>query len=325
MSEGIPVLVFDDGTPWALTACERALEIASELVLAFDASSDNRSSIESLARRHDVAVDAVRLDYHQGIRHALALCGERGIYVAYVPTPLRHPGRVLRKCVQAVGRAGDATIPALAVRFVRPAPPTPGPVVEITPARTDAGFVALFAIGLAISTLQPLHIVRLADRDGADAPDDAAVRAATALDQARLMIARDVVPVLDERQPAADWVSAALSQSAATSAIVVGLGGLEVRGRKLTAPDELPYAVLETASGHLVHELVRRAESDVVVVVDAIAIHRGMLPAATAATAVTAAAGAGVLSGAPAGLAIVTAGLAASAATFMAPGAREVT
>jgi hypothetical protein len=322
-TDRIPVLVFDDGTTGTMAACERALEVASELVVPSVRDSPNRDAVVALAERKGVGIEVVPLDRHEGIRHALALCADRGIYLAHVPAPERHHGEALRKCVQAVGRAGDETLPALAVRFVRPDAAGGGPVVEITPARTDAGFVTLFAIGLAISTGRPLHIVRLAD-DAAQA-DEAAVRAAEALDAARRLIARDVVPVLDELQPSTDWVAAALSESVDCSALVAGLGGLEVRGRKLSAPDELPDAVLRTSAGHLVHELLRLAESDVIVVIDAISIARGLLPAATAATTVAAAMGTGAATGVPAGLAVVTAGLAASAAGFLAPGAREVT
>lgn len=308
-SDRIPVLVFDDGGETAPDAFDRAAEVASSVVLATVHDSTNRSLLGARADELGLPTDIVELPRHTGIRHALELCAERQVFVACVPHPLRHEGELLRKCVQSVARAGEFSMPSLAVRIVRPGPPTTGPVVELTPARTDAGFVALFAVGLAISTRQSLQIVRLGD----DGVDETEVRASAALDEARRLIAEDHVPVLDERDPTHDWLAAALRDATDASAVVVGLGGFTVRGRKLTAPDEIPDGVLETREGRLVHELVRHVPGDVVVVIDSVSIHSGTLPAGAAATAVTRAIGGGATGGSK-GLAVVTGGLAATGA-----------
>ncbi len=309
----IHILVFDDGTATAVTAATRAAQLADELLVVSAHGSPNRSAIGAMTATATIPTEFLQLERHEGIRHALAVAAERGLCVAYVPTPTEHPGQVLRKCVQAVGTAGDEALPALAVRFVREREQD-GPVVEVTPAQTDAGFVALFAICLAMSTEQPLHILRLADDDMVD--DEVDVRATEQLDVARAMIARDGVPVLDEWDLSDDWSGEVRAEAADASAVVVGLGGLAVTGRKWTAPTELPDAVLETRSGALVHDLVRDHPGDVVVVIDGISLRHGMLPGAAAASTVAATMGTGALAGVPGGLAIFTAGLAVSAVTL---------
>lgn len=310
-TQRVRIAVFDDGTPTSVVACERAIELADELLIVHLHESPQRDHIEALAGRAEVSATLYDLERHEGIRHALAVAAAHGVSVAYVPAPDEHPGEMLRKCVQAVGQAGDELLPALAVRFVRPDSRS-GPVVEVTPARTDAGFVALFAIALAISTEKPLHILRLDDDEVV--LDDVELRATEALDDARRLIAADVVPVLDEHSRSADWLADVLAQGSDASAVVVGLGGVEVRGRKWTAPSQLPDAVLETRSGNLVHELLRHLPTDLVVVIDAVSLRHGILPGAAAATTVTAALGAGALVGVPVGLAVFTAGLAVSGA-----------
>lgn len=267
----IPVLVYDDGTSGGTVAMDRALGLASRVVLATRHESPNRSRNTTVADDADIPVTVVDLAPGTGIRHSLDLCAQEGIYVACVPHVDVHPGEQLRKIIQAAAEDEVKGLPVLAVVVVHPDAPPSGPVVELDPAHTDAGFAALFAAGLAGSTHQPLHILRLAgDRSDID------TRAADALHEARELIAEADIPVY-EQDTDSHPLDTAMHHAYGASAVVIGLGGFTVRGRKLTAPDELPDSVLESHDGHLAHELARHATTDLVVVCDAITLQHGPL------------------------------------------------
>lgn len=305
----IPVLVFDDGGSDASVAMDRALGVAARIVLATAAGSPNHGRFITAADEAGIPVVVERLGPRTGIRHALALCAEHEIHLAFVPRPLEHAGQHLRKVVQAAAQDERRGLHVLAVSIVHPDTPTTGPVVELDPAHVDAGFAALFAAGLAGSTHRPLHILRLAGDH-----DDADTRALDALQEARRLITEREIAVLDDTTEG-DPVATALEHARGASAVVMGLGGFTVRGRKLLAPDELPDAVLETPDGHLAHRLAADAPTDVVLVLDAIQVEHGH--AAIVAAAVAAVTG-GTLVGGVVGLGASTAAVAAGAVGYRA-------
>ncbi len=140
---------------------------------------------------------------------------------------------------------------------------------------------------------------------------DADLRSADALRQARELIAENDIPTYD--QTTDDDPSASAIESAdAASAVVIGIGGLTISGRKPTAPDELPNRVLETPDGHLAHELSRHVDTDLVVVCDTLTLERGHLTKVAATTAALAAITAGTLTAGLAGLAVTAGAVAAS-------------
>ncbi|MGA9277255.1 hypothetical protein [Ilumatobacter sp.] len=138
----------------------RGLAVASRVVLAVAQGSPNVTVYLEAAARVDVPVEDVDLPRNTGVRHALELCGTREIYSAHVPRVDVHPGEQLRKIIQAPAEAETRGLPVLAVTIVHPDAPATGPVVELDPAHTDAGFAALFAAGLAGTTRSPLHVLR---------------------------------------------------------------------------------------------------------------------------------------------------------------------
>lgn len=311
IGDRIPVLVFDDGTPRGAAALDRALDVASHVVLVNAHRTPNHTRNVAAADDADVPVEVVNLPANQGIRHALAECVDRDVYLAIVPAVDDHTGSYLRRIIQAAAASEVRGHPVLAVQMVRDGPAPTGPVVEIDPAETDSGFAFLFAAGLAATTGSPLHILHLAgDRSHVD------VRHADALHRARRLIADDHIPTYEQNTDD-DPVDSALDHARGASAVVVGLGGVTITGRKATAPDELPDSVLETPDGRLLHALARHAESDVVVVLDTIEIHQGHLAKAAAVAAAVAAIGVGTVAAGAAGLAI-TSGVVATAAVSVA-------
>jgi len=311
-TDRIPVLVFDDGTSAGADALDRALAVASRLVLVNAHQTPNHTRNIAAADGAGVPVEVVNLPKHQGIRHALALCAEQDIYLAHVPHPGGHPGEMLRKIVQAAAAGEASGLPVLAVRIVCPDTSGTGPVLEIDPAASDAGFASLFAAGLAATTGRPLHILRLAgDRSDAD------LRAADALQHARRVIADNDIPTYDHSTHD-DPVATALEYADSSSAVVLGLGGITITGRKPTAPDELPDSVLESTDGHLAHQLAQHAASDLVVVLDTIELHHGHVAGAASVAAAVTAVAAGALSAGLAGLAITGGVVAASAVGYAA-------
>jgi hypothetical protein len=305
----IPVLVFDDGSADAPIAMDRALAVASRIVLATASGSPNHARNVTAADQAGIPVVVDRLGRHTGIRHALALCAEHDIHLAVVPRPDEHPGQHLRKIVQAAAQDERRGLHVLAVAIVHPDAPMYGPVVELDPAHVDAGFAALFAAGLAGSTHRPLHILRLTgDRADADA------RALDALQEARRLLTERNIAVIDDTTEG-DPVATALDHARGARAVVMGLGGFTVRGRKFLAPDELPDAVLETPDGHLAHRLAAEAPTDVVLVLDAIQVEHGH--AAVVAAAVAALTG-GTLAAGLVGLGAATAAVAAGAVGYRA-------
>lgn len=236
----VPVLVYDDGTPNGVVAMKRALQVASRVLLVVAQGSPNHTPNVVLADEHGIPVLVEHLPARSGIRHALRHCADNHVHVAFVPHPDEHPGEYLRKIIQAAADAETAGVPVLAVDVVHPDATTKGPVLELDAAHSDAGFAALFAAGLAGSLHTGLHLLRLAgDRTDAD------VRAVDALQQARQLVADNDIAVYDHPTDS-DPLETALHYTQGTSAVVMGLGGFTVRGRKLSAPDELPNAVLET-------------------------------------------------------------------------------
>jgi hypothetical protein len=303
----IPVLVYDDGTPTGAIAMDRALTVAARVVLATAHRSPNQTRNIAAADHADIPLDVVELAAATGIRHALALCADPDIFVAYIPRPAEHTGEQLRKIIQAAALNETDGLPVLAVHIVHPDAALNGPVVEIDPAHTDAGFAALFAAGLAGSTGRPLHIVRLAgDSTNAD------TRAADALHQARQLIADSDIPVYDQATDT-DPIDTALSHANGASAVVIGLGGFTARGRKLMAPDELPDNVLHSPDGELAHELARHATTDLVIVLDAIDLQHGYLAQTAVLAAAVGAITAGTLTAGAIGLAATVAAVGTAA------------
>jgi hypothetical protein len=303
-TDRIPVVVYDDGTPTGAIAMQRALDVASRIVLAVADRSPNHTANVTAADRAGVPVEVVNLAADTGIRHALALCAEHDIYFAYVPAPAAHPGEQLRKIVQAAAHAEAAGLPVLAVRVVHPDAPSAGPVVEIDPAHADTGFVALLAAGLAATTGRPLHIVRLAgDRSNAD------TRSEDALQQARELIAADDIAVYDQSDEG-DPLSTAAQYAHGASAVVLGIGGLTVHGRNPIRPDELPNSVLRTADGELAHHVARESATDLIVVCDTITLHHGRASQVAAVAAAGAAIVGGTIAAGAVGLVAATAAIA---------------
>ena len=311
-TDRIPVLVFDDGTVSGTIAFDRALAVASRVVLVNAHRTANHTRNVTAADQAGIPIEVINLRDHQGIRHALALCAHHDVYLAHVPRPADHPGEQLRKIVQAAAANESSGLPVLAVRIVHPDTPSTGPVVEIDPADADAGFASLFAAGLAATTDQPLHILRLAgDRSQAE------LRSADALQEARRLIADNDIPTYDH-STSDEPIATALEFAGGASAVVLGLGGMRIAGRKPFAPDELPDSVLETPIGQLAHQLARGAESDLIVVIDTIELHHGSVARAAAVAAAVAVVTAGTLAGGLAGLAITGGAVAASAAGYVA-------
>ncbi|WP_040491850.1 hypothetical protein [Ilumatobacter nonamiensis] len=310
-SDRIPVLVFDDGTPNARAAMTRALDHAAEIVLATASDSPNTAANRADAADAGVPIDIVELAPHTGIRHALALCGERDIYAAYVPRVERHPGEFLRKIIQAAAQSEVEGLPVLAVTIVHPDAPTTGPVVELDPAHADAGFAALFAAGLAGTTRSPLHVLRLAgDRSNAD------TRSADALHAARVAIAHDEIAVY-EQDGERDSFDDAIESSHGARAVVVGFGGVTIRGRKATHPDELPDSTLELPDGRLAHLLSQQISTDLVVVCDHIELQHGRVASVAAIGGAVGAITAGSALGGLIGLGAVSAAIGVAAAGYV--------
>ncbi len=142
-TDRIPVLVYDDGTANGRITMDRALPVASQILLAIAVRSPNQTRNVEAADHAGIPVEVVGLTAHTGIRHALALCAERDICLAHVPHPGQHPGEQLRKIIQAASENETNGQPVLAVRIVHPDAPQHGPVVEIDPAHADSGFAAL--------------------------------------------------------------------------------------------------------------------------------------------------------------------------------------
>lgn len=311
-SDRIPVLVYDDGTPAGAITMDRALQVASRIVLASTHRSPNHTRNVTAADDAGIPVTVQNLERDTGIRHALAHCADEEIYLAHVPHPRSHPGALLRKIIQAAADNEADGLPVLAVHITHPDAPGTGPVVELDPAHSNAGFAALFAAGLAGSLDTPLHILRLAgDRTDVD------TRAADALHQARQLVTDNEIAVYDHPTDG-DPLDTALRYAHGAAAVVIGLGGFTVRGRKLTAPDELPDAVLQTPDGHLAHHLARHAPTDLVVVLDTIDVRHGALAQATAITAAVGTIVAGTLTAGVIGLAAATTGVAAATAAVQA-------
>ena len=308
----IPVLVFDDGTPDAAVTMRRALRVASRIVYGVTPNSPNHTTNIAAADAAQIPVVVEPLSDHSDVRDALALCPDHGIYVAYVTHPGEHTGVLLRNVIQACARDEYARLPVLAVHIVHPDAPDTGPVVELDPAHSDAGFAALFAAGLAASLHTPLHILRLTgDRADSD------LRAADALHRARQLITDQNLAVYHHdtnRQP----FDAAVHYAHGAYAVVMGLGGFAVSGHKLTHPSQLPNRVLDTPDGQLAHHLTRHAPTDTVVVLDAIDHHHSPAAQAAALTAALGAITAGTVAAGPLGFAATTAGVAAAATAYRA-------
>lgn len=310
-SDRIPVLVFDDGTPNAPITMRRALDHASHVVLAASSGSPNTAEHLTDAEAVGIPLEVVDLEPATGIRHALALCGEREIYSAYVPSVDAHPGEQLRKIIQAAAQSETVGLPVLAVTVVHPDAPSSGPVVELDPPHADAGFASLFAAGLAGTTRSPLHVLRLAgDRSEAD------IRSTDALHEARAAIVRDEIAVY-EQDGERDALDEALESAIGARAVVLGFGGVTISGRKLTHPDELPDSVLERPDGHLAHELLRRISTDLVVVCDHIEVRHGRLASVAALGGAVGSVTAGGMMGGAAGLGAVSAAVGVAAAGYL--------
>ncbi len=301
-------LIFDDGSETARHLTARARPVSSEVVLVCAAASPNREAIAREIASWGVPVTVHRLAAHEGIRHAIARAAETATMVAFVPDPGAHRGRLLRKCVQAVARASRFQLPALAVHLVRDAPLAAGPVCAVAGPAGDGDVVDLVAVALATSVGAPLRRISVGpavghaapgpdvgERDGAepasvesdaepDGAEPASVESGAEPDGAEPGLGGapdDVVEAISHRRLStlpprrvAD-VDGVVSHVTGARAVVVGLGDLEVSGRRWTAPDELPDSVLETEVGRLVHALADVAPCDVVVVIDSVRVRHG--------------------------------------------------
>ena len=306
----IPVLVHDDGTPNATITMQRALRVASRIVYAVGPNSANHTTNIAAADAAHIPVTVETLPERSDARDALAVCPDHDTYLAYLTHPGEHTGALLRNIIQAAARDDYARLPVLAVHIAHPDAPHTGPVVELDPAHSDAGFAALFAAGLAASLHTPLHILRLAgDRSDAD------LRAADALHQARQLIADEHLAVYhhDTDRPPLD---AAIHYANGAYAVVMGIGGFAVSGHKLTHPNQLPNRVLDTPDGQLAHHLTQHANTDVVVVLDTIDHHHSPAARTAAIAAGIAAVAAGTVAAGPVGYVATTAGVAAAAAAY---------
>lgn len=308
----IPVLVFDDGSPGGVLAVDRALAVASRIVLAMSPSSPNHTRNVAASDAAEVPVQVIVLGARDDVHDAICRCADESIHLAFVPRPGDRPGQYVRRIVQAAGECQQAGHGVLAVSIVHPDAATTGPVVELDPAHSDSGFAALFAAGLAGTLGRPLHILRLPG-DRAAAP----VRDPDALDRARRFITDHDVAAFDEHVDG-DPIITARQHAAGASSVVLALGGFTVHGRKPTAPSEIPDAVLQTPDGELAHALVDDAPSDIVLVLDAIHLEHGHVARSAAIGAAVGAITVGVLARGAAGLVVAGSGVGVAVLAYQA-------
>ena len=299
----IPVLVYDDGTSGGALAIERAVHVASRIVLAMRSGSPNHTHNVATADHAGVPVDVVVLGGGDDVHDAICRCADESIHLAFVPRPTGDPGRYVRRIVQAAGECQHAGHGVLAVSIVHPDAATTGPVVELDPAHSDSGFASLFAAGLAGTLQRPLHILRLPG-DRTNAP----IRDPQALDRARRFITEHDVAAFDEHVDG-DPIVSARQHAAGASSVVLALGGFTVHGRKPTTPSEIPDAVLRTTDGELALALVAGAATDVVLVLDAIHLEHGHVARSAAIGAAVGAITVGVLARGAAGLVVAGSGV----------------
>ncbi|MEQ8437195.1 MAG: hypothetical protein RIB65_06850 [Ilumatobacter fluminis] len=292
----IPVLVYDDGSPGGVIAFDRALDVAARIVVAMTPASPNHTRNVAAADHAGTPVHVVVLGAGDDVHDAICRCADESIHLAFVPRPAEHPGRYVRRIVQAAGECQQAGHGVLAVSVVHPDATVTGPVVELDPAHSDSGFAALFAAGLAGTLGRPLHILRLPG-DRTNAP----VRDPQALDRARRFITDHDVAAFDEDVDGDPIVTARYHADGASS-VVLALGGFTVHGRKPTAPSEIPDAVLRTPDGEIAHSLVADAPADIVLVLDAIHLEHGHVARSAAIGAAVGAITVGVLARGAAGL-----------------------
>ena len=292
----IPVLVYDDGTPGGALALDRAVRVASRLVLAMSPGSPNHTRNIAAADHAGVAVHVNVLGAGDDVHDAIRRCADESIHLAFVPRPTGDPGRSVRRIVQAAGECQQAGHGVLAVSIVNPDAASAGPVVELDPAHSDSGFASLFAAGLAGTLERPLHILRLPG-DRTNAP----IRDPEALDRARRFITEHGVAAFDEHVDG-DPIASARHHADGASSIVLALGGFTVHGRKPMTPSEIPDAVLRTTDGELALALVADASADVVLVLDAIHLEHGHVARSAAIGAAVGAITAGALARGAAGL-----------------------
>ena len=287
-------LIFDDGSPTALRIPERARPVSSEIILVSVHESENHSRLEGEIASWGVRLTSHQLDRSQGIRHALEYAAEHSAMVAFVPDPGDHRGAMVRKAIQAFAKAPHFELPAVAVHVVRDVPVSDGPIVLIAQPDRDDGFANLLATAFAATVDAPMCTMTV----GEELANERAVSVAPALSQeAADAIGRGAVRVLPGVHVGIDQTQAVLETLAGSRAAVVGFGGFEVKGRKWTAPDELPDSVLESELGQLVHSLVNDASSDVVIVIDGVRLRHGTAAGFAFGLVATAIVSGGVLAG----------------------------
>ena len=308
----IPVLVYDDGTPGGALAFDRAIQVASRIVLATAPASVNQPRNTAAADEAGVPLRLVTLDERADVYDAISRCIDESTHLVFVPHPDTQPGRYVRRIVQSAGECQQAGHGVLAVSIVHPDASDTGPVVELDPAHSDSGFASLFAAGLAGTLARPLHILRLPG-DRTDAP----VRDPEALDRARRFITEHQVAAFDEDVDG-DPIVTARHHAGGASSVVLALGGFTVHGRKPTAPSEIPDAVLRTSDGELAHALVGEASADVVLVLDAIELEHGHVARSAALGAAVGAITVGVLARGAAGLVVAGSGVGAAILAYQA-------
>jgi hypothetical protein len=262
--EPIDLLVFDDGSQLAVEALYRAAAVASSMVVASAPGSENPPLLAKVARRAGIVADQLTLPKGSDVRDALEVCIGRGIAVAVVPHPGQHPGRLLRKCVQAAAAQNGSGRRELAVHIVVHDAAPDGPIILMSRSSVGSGSATRLAVRMAIATECELALVRLPD-----AGDEQAVRQATALAEAHRLVEEHRVRVRNLTIDTPDPATIARAARGAR-AVVFEFGGFDVHGRKLLAPDELPDRVLESPDGRILHEIARDTATDLVVVIGAV-------------------------------------------------------
>jgi len=156
---------------------------------------------------------------------------------------------------------------------------------------------------VVIEWADPFGELALVEGDDLGDVDDRVLR------QARSTRRYDDIAVYDQSDDG-DPIETAAQYSRGASAMVLGIGGLAVRGRNPIRPDELPNSVLRTADGELAHHVARESATDLIVVCDTITLHHGRASQVAAVAAAGAAIVGGTIAADAVGLVAATAAIA---------------
>ncbi|MCB0969181.1 MAG: hypothetical protein KDB37_20305, partial [Ilumatobacter sp.] len=99
----IHVLAYDDGSPGGALVVERAVSVASRVLLVMAVGSPNHTHNVSVADAAGVPVDVVVLPNGADVHDALCACADDAIHLAFVPRVEVHRDRYVRRIVQAAG------------------------------------------------------------------------------------------------------------------------------------------------------------------------------------------------------------------------------